>query len=73
MVLILWSCMYKQQPFYPVDEDFTKNKDKIGWVKYWQMIYNSPNSPKFSPTRILRYMVLSFLPGLCLTTAIRQL
>ena len=25
---------------------FYKNKDKFGWVKYWQMIYNLP---KFSP------------------------
>ena len=29
----------------------------FSWVKYWQMAFNSPNSPKYSPTRILRYMV----------------
>ena len=30
---------------------------EFGWVKYWQMIFVSPNSPKFSPARILYYMV----------------
>ena len=27
---------------------FYKNKDKFGWVKYWRMICNLPNFPKFS-------------------------
>ena len=30
---------------------------EFGWVKYWRMMYSSPNSPKFSPARILRYTV----------------
>jgi len=34
-----------------------KNGDKSGWVKYWQMTFNSPNSPKFSPATILLYTV----------------
>jgi len=32
---------------------YTKNGDKFGWVKYWRMTFDSPNSPKFSPTTIL--------------------
>ena len=34
---------------------------EFGWVKYWRMMYSSPNSPKFSPARILRYMVFYFI------------
>ena len=30
---------------------------EFGWVKYWRMTFLSPNSPKFSPARILRYTV----------------
>jgi len=30
-------------------ESFTKNGDKFGWVKYWQMTFNLPNSSKFFP------------------------
>ena len=30
---------------------------EFGWVKYWRMMYSSPNSPKFSPARVLRYTV----------------
>jgi len=40
--------------FYLEVKSFTKNGDKFGWVKYWQMTFNSP---KFSPTGILRYTV----------------
>ena len=29
---------------------------EFGWVKYWRMMFVSPNSPKFSPARILYYM-----------------
>ena len=29
----------------------------FGCVKYWQMEINLPNSPKFSPARILRYTI----------------
>ena len=32
---------------------------KFGWVKYWRMTFVSPNSPKFSPTRILHYTVVA--------------
>jgi len=46
------------QTFYPQVKSFTKNGDKFGWVKYWQMTFNSPNLPKFSPARILRYTVI---------------
>ena len=28
---------------------------EFGWVKYWRMMYSSPNLPKFSPARILCY------------------
>jgi len=45
--------------FYPEVESFTKNGDKFDWVKYRQMTFNSPNLTKFSPTTILRYMVIS--------------
>ena len=30
---------------------------EFGWVKYWQMAFVSPNSPKFSSAKILCYMV----------------
>jgi len=46
------------QTFYPEFESFAKNGDKFDWVKkYWQMTFNWPNSPKFSPTTILHYTV----------------
>ena len=34
---------------------------EFSWVKYWRMMYSSPNSPKFSPARILRYTVSKIL------------
>ena len=41
---------------------YTRNNiDDLGGVKYWRMQFNSPNSPnspKFSSARILRYTVL---------------
>jgi len=43
--------------FYRKVASFTKNGNKFGWVKYWRMTFNSPNSPKFSPATILRYTV----------------
>jgi len=49
------------QTFYPEVESFTKNGDKFGWVKHWQMTFNLPNSPNFSPAKILLYMVISSL------------
>jgi len=52
--LHLQSLLMHVQTFYPEVEIFTKNGDKFGWVKYWQMTFNLP---KFSPTRILHYMV----------------
>ena len=35
----------------------------FGWVKYWQMTFVLPNSPTFSPTKILHYTdaVVSYL------------
>ena len=27
---------------------------EFGGVKYWRMVFDSPNSPKFSPAKILR-------------------
>ena len=30
-------------------------------VKYWRMVFGSPNSPKFSPTKILHYTVRALL------------
>jgi len=45
--------------FLSRSREFYKNGDKFGWVKYWQMTFNSPNSPKSSPTTILHYMVYS--------------
>ena len=30
---------------------------EFGWVKYWQITFILPNSPKISPTKILRYTV----------------
>ena len=53
------SLLTHMQTFHLEVENFTKNGDKFGWVKYWQMTFNLPNSPKFSPTRILCYMVYS--------------
>jgi len=53
----LYSLLMHMQTFYPEVESFTKYGDKFGWVKYWQMTFNSPNSSKFSPTTILRYTV----------------
>jgi len=35
-----------------------KNGDKFGWVKYWQMIFDSP---KISPTTILHYIYSSIV------------
>jgi len=49
------------QTFYLEVKSFIKNGDKFGWVKYWQMTFNSLNSPKFSLARILRYMVFGYL------------
>jgi len=43
--------------FYREVASFTKNGDKFGRVKYWQMTFSSPNSPKFSPATILHYTV----------------
>ena len=31
---------------------------EFGWVKYWQMTIVSPNSPKFSLAKVLRYTVV---------------
>jgi len=45
------------QTFYPEVASFTKNGDKFGWVKYWRMTFNFPNSPKFSSATFLHYMV----------------
>jgi len=54
----LQSLLMHVQTFYLEVESFTKNGDKFGWVKYWRMTFNSP---KFSPTRILRYMVCMYV------------
>ena len=43
--------------FLSGSREFYKNGGKFGWIKYWQMTFNSPNSPKFSPATILRYTV----------------
>jgi len=48
------------QTFYLEVESFIKNEDKFGWVKYWPMTFNLPNSPKFSPATILHYTVVAF-------------
>jgi len=62
----LRSLLMHLQTFYTEVKNFTKNGDKFGWVKYWQMTFNSPNSPKFSPTTILCYTVFdSFACILC--------
>ena len=34
---------------------------EFGTVKYWQMMFISPNLPKFSPTKILCYTVAMWL------------
>ena len=31
---------------------------EFGGVKYWRMVFGSPNKPKFSPAKILRYTVI---------------
>jgi len=49
------SLLMHVQTFYPEVKSFTKNGDKFGWVKYWQMTFNLP---KFSPATILCYTVL---------------
>ena len=36
----------------------------VGFL-YWRMVFDSSNSPKFSPTKILRYMVLIRSSELC--------
>jgi len=56
----LQSLLTHMQIFYLEVESFTKNGDKFGQVKYWQMTFNSSNLPKFSPARIVRYMVLLY-------------
>ena len=55
--LHLQSLLMHVQTFYLEVKSFTKNGVKFGWVKYRQMTFNSPNLPKFSPARILCYMV----------------
>jgi len=64
--LHLRSLLTHLQNFYPKVESFTKNGDKFGWVKYWQMTFNSPNLQKFSPTTILCYTVYIYLKELLL-------
>jgi len=53
----LQSLLTHMQTFYSEVKSFTKNGDKFGWVKYWRMTFNSSNTPKFSPARILHYTV----------------
>jgi len=53
--LHLQSLLMHTQTFYLEVESFTKNGDKFGWVKYWRMTFNLP---KFSPVRILCFMVI---------------
>jgi len=43
--------------FLSKSQEFYKNGDKFGWVKYWRITFNLPNSLKFSPTTILLYTV----------------
>jgi len=45
----LQSLLMHVQTFYLEVESLQKNGDKFSWVKYWQMTFNSPNSPKFPP------------------------
>jgi len=45
--------LFGSREFYKI------NGDKFGWVKYWQMAFNLPNSPKFSPATILHYTVVA--------------
>jgi len=52
---LLQSLLTHVHTFYPEVKRFTKNGDKFGWVKYWRMTFNLPNSPKFSPATILHY------------------
>jgi len=60
MSLHLRSLLTHLQTFYKEVKNFTKNEDKFGWVKYWRMTFNSPNSPNFSPATILRYTVYHY-------------
>jgi len=53
----LRSLLTHMKTFYLEVKCFTKNGDKFCWVKYWQMTFNSPNLPKFSPATILRNKV----------------
>jgi len=44
----LRSLLTHVKTFYLEVESFTKIGDKFGWVKYWQMTFNSSNLSKFS-------------------------
>jgi len=39
--LYLRSLLTHVQTIYPEVKCFTKNGDKFGWIKYWQMTFNS--------------------------------
>jgi len=56
----LQSLLTHVQTFNPEVESFIKHGDKFGWVKYWQMTFNLPNSPKFSPATIQSFPLPQF-------------
>jgi len=56
--------------FLPRSREFYNNGDKLGWIKYWLMTFNLPNSPKFSLATILRYTAYKYIHN---SPAIRQL
>jgi len=57
--------------FYPEVKHFTKNGDKLHWIKYWQMTFNLPNVHQSFPLpQFLCYMVVAiltifFIGGIC--------
>jgi len=55
--------IYTRAKFLSRSREFTKNGDKFGWVKYWQMAFDSQNLPKFFPTTILHYTVIKLEEG----------
>jgi len=51
------SLVHAQKFIQEATQAFQNNIGEFGRVRYWQIQFNSPNLPKFSSTRILRYTV----------------
>ena len=69
-----WGKTLENQSFQSFGEEnigkFTKAKlvTLVIWVKYWQMMFISPNSPKFSLAKILCYTVFALVHSVAIAS-----